>query len=189
MGQLSAEEVAAFQADRAELAGDAPMVSVPPEAAVSAFAAYLTQLEASLEAPYLFGSAPSIADFSVFHCLWFIQQNPVNAECIAPFPNIVSWMVRIAGFGHGEVAEATAEESLAHARETEPVVPALSGAALPGVVIGDPVLVTPTDYGKVPVAGTLVAASDMEIVIEREAPEVARVMTHFPNIGFQVAGQ
>ena len=53
--------------------------------------------------------------------------------------------------------------------------------------IGDEVAVTPTDYGKVPVTGTLVAASAMEIILERETPETGRVMTHFPSIGFQIS--
>ena len=189
MGQLSAEEVAAFQADRAELAGDAPMVSMPPDAAISAFSAYLTQLETSLAQPFLFGAAPSIGDFSVYHCLWFIDQNPVNAALIEPFQNVRSWMKRIAAFGHGEVEAASAEEALAHANELDPVLPELQSLALPGADIGDNVLVAPTDYGRVPVAGTLIAASSMELVLERKAPEVNRVMTHFPNIGFDVTRQ
>ncbi|MEM8768821.1 MAG: glutathione S-transferase family protein, partial [Pseudomonadota bacterium] len=72
MGQMSAEEVAAFQADRAELAGDAPLVSIAPETALTQFAAYLSQLEASLSQDFLYGAAPSIADFAVYHCLWFV---------------------------------------------------------------------------------------------------------------------
>lgn len=187
MDRLSAEEIAAFQADRAELAGDTPMVSVPPEAAISAFKAYLTQLEASLEAPFLFGAAPSIADFSVYHCLWFIAQNPINATFIEPYPGVASWMSRIAAFGHGQVQEASAEEALEHAREQEPILPGFESAPPSGVAIGDSVLVTPTDYGKVPVAGTLVAASSTELVLERDTPEVKRLMTHFPNIGFHIS--
>ncbi len=187
MGRLSPEEVAAFQADRAELAGDTPMISVPPEAAISAFNAYLTQLDASLKSPFLFGGSPSIADFSVYHCLWFIQQNPVNAELIEPYPGVSSWMSRIAAFGHGQVEEASAEAALAHAGEHDPVLPDFESEPLIGVDIGDEVQVTPTDYGKVPVSGTLVAGSSTELVLERETPETKRLMTHFPNIGFQIS--
>ena len=86
-------------------------------------------------------------------------------------------------------AETPAEEALAHAKELDPVLPALESLAVPGAAIGDAVQVTPTDYGKVPVTGTLVAASSFELVLEREAPEVNRVMTHFPNIGFTVDPQ
>ncbi len=189
MSALSAAEIAAFQADRAELAGDAPMVSVPPDAAIDAFNAYLAQLEASIEAPFLFGQSPSIADFSVYHCLWFIAQNPVNAPLLEPFAGVRAWMGRMAGFGHGQVQEASAEEALAHAEALTPISPDYESVALSGAEVGDSVLVTPTDYGKVPVAGTLIAASHLELVLERETPEAKRLMTHFPNIGFQVTRQ
>ena len=187
MGQLSAEEVAAFQADRAELAGDAPMVAVSPDAAISAFNAYLTQLEASLTDAFLYGAHPSIADFSVYHCLWFVDQNPVNAVFIEPFAGVREWMDRMAGFGHGRVTEASGEDALAHAKQQAPVLPELQQLLPADINIGDEVAVTPTDYGKVPVTGTLVAASAMEVVVERETAETGTVMTHFPSIGFQIS--
>ena len=96
-------------------------------------------------------------------------------------------MNRIAAFGHGQVEEASAEEALAHANEQDPIQPDFDSEVPSGVNIGDSVLVTPTDYGKVPVAGTLVAASSTELVLERETPEASRLMTHFPNIGFQIS--
>jgi len=79
-------------ADRAELAGDSPMVTLSPEAAISTFQAYLAQLDASLKGAFLFGDAPSIADFSVYHCLWFVAQNPVNASLLTPYGNVGDWM-------------------------------------------------------------------------------------------------
>jgi glutathione S-transferase len=186
MSRLSAEEVAAFQADRAALAGDAPLVSVPPDAAISAFQAYLAQLDGSLADNFLFGDTPSIADFSVYHCLWFVAQNPVSAGLIEPYPAVGTWMSRMAAFGHGTVTESNGEEALAHARETDPVLPKLDNLAVAGIEPGQLVSVTPTDYGKIPVTGTLAALNDSEIIVERETPETGPVMTHFPNIGFQI---
>ncbi len=186
MSRLSAEEVAAFQADRAALAGDAPMISVPPDAAITAFQAYLSQLDESLSSTYLFGSDPSIADFSVYHCLWFVAQNPVNASLLEPFPAVAAWMSRMAAFGHGAVSEASPEDALAHAKASDPVAPALASLTVAGVEPGEAVTVTPTDYGKIPVAGTLVALSSSEIVLARETPETGAVMTHFPNVGFHI---
>ena len=49
------------------------------------------------------------------------------------------------------------------------------------------VTVTPTDYGKVPVAGRLQAVTDEEIIIERETAETGRIHTHFPNVGFHLS--
>ena len=187
MSQLSAEEVVAFQADRAALIGDAPMVSVPPDAAISAFNAYLAQLEASLDQPFLYGDAPSIADFSVYHCLWFVDQNPINAVLLEPFAEVRAWMARVADFGHGDVTDATGEEALAHALATEPVLPEMDSIPIPGIEPGSAVTVTPTDYGRIPVSGTLAGVSSSEIVLERASPETGPVMTHFPNIGFHIA--
>ena len=186
MGQFSPEEVVAFQADRAELVGDAPLVSVSPTAAMGALGSYLTQLERSLTNTFLFGETPSIADFSVYHCLWFVD-NPVNAELIDPYSKVRDWLSRMAGFGHGDVAESTAEDALANAKGCDPVAPQIEAVALAGVSVGDAVTVTPTDYGQIPVAGKLVAASAEEIVLERDDPEVGQLMTHFPNIGFDIA--
>ncbi len=187
MGQLSAEEVAAFQADRAKLAGDAPMISVPAEVAMNAFNAYLRQLDESLGDDFLFGGSPSVADFAVYHCLWFIAQNSANAPLLAPYAAVSAWMARMAAIGHGDVTEATAEEALQHARECEPVVPDLHQLALDGAAVGDEVEITPTDYGKIPVSGTLIAASASELVIARSDDQAGALMTHFPNIGFQIS--
>jgi glutathione S-transferase len=187
MSQMSAEEVAAFQADRAELSGDAPIVSMPPDAALTAFHAYLTDLDTTLDSAFLFGDAPSIADFSVYHCLWFVAANANNAALIDPFPKVQAWMASMAAFGHGEVIEASGEAALDHARACEPVRPELNALTIPGVEPGMQVTVTPTDYGRIPVSGTLVAASASEIVVERDTPETGAVMTHFPNIGFEIA--
>lgn len=186
MSQLSAEEVAAFQADRAALSAGAPMVSIPPDAALTAFQACLDQLECAFASPFLFGDAPSIADFSVYHCLWFVAGNSVNASLFEAFPAVREWMARMAAFGHGKVTESNGEAALAHAKDTEPELPAIESLALKGIELGRRVDVTPTDYGKIPVTGTLAAVSSSEIVLERETPETGPLMTHFPNIGFQI---
>ncbi|MEM8769409.1 MAG: glutathione S-transferase family protein, partial [Pseudomonadota bacterium] len=98
-----------------------------------------------------------------------------------------AWMGRMSAFGHGDVTESTGEDALAHAAAESPVAPSLTALALPGISVGDPVTVTPTDYGRIPVAGALVAASSEEVVIARETPETGAVMTHFPLIGFDVS--
>ena len=46
--------------------------------------------------------------------------------------------------------------------------------------------VAPNDYGRIPVAGKLVAYRLDEAVIERQDNQAGRLMVHFPNIGFEV---
>ena len=51
---------------------------------------------------------------------------------------------------------------------------------------GDRVTVSADDYGRDPVAGSVVFANAHEIAIRREAPEVGEVVVHFPRAGFNV---
>jgi glutathione S-transferase len=186
MSQLSPEEVQTFMADRAELTGDAPMVTISAEAAMSSFESYLGQLDDSLRGAFLFGEAPSAADFSVYHGLWFVNQNPVNAPLLEPFGEVQAWMERMTTFGHGDVTEATGESALTAAADSEPAAPELASAVFADLA-GKEVQVTPTDYGRIPVTGRLITASPEEIVIERQDNQAGCIMTHFPNIGFELS--
>jgi glutathione S-transferase len=190
MSQLSADEVAAFAKDRAELAKGASLQAFSSVAARDFLAVYLDELEVELaasELPFLFDETPSVADFSVYHCLWFLRGNPVNAPLLDPYPHVLGFVDRMAALGHGQVEASNGEEALAHARASEPRLPALPAAPPDGVALGDRVTVTPVDYGLIPVAGELVACSTAETVVAREAAEVGRVMTHFPRAGFEIA--
>ena len=51
---------------------------------------------------------------------------------------------------------------------------------------GDKVEVMPDDYGKVPVAGEIVALSPQHIAIRRHDPRAGTVVVHFPRAGFLV---
>jgi glutathione S-transferase len=188
LSQLSPAEVAAFGADRAELTRGSTLQTFSPVAARAYLAQYLCELDASIGNAFLFGASPSIADFSLYHCLWFLQRNAVNAPLLGPFGSVGSWMARVAAFGHGKPEDASGQDALAHARACEPVVPELASSLRDGVSLGDRVTVTPVDYGKIPVEGRLVARSDDEIVLERQTPETGRVLTHFPSAGFEIAG-
>lgn len=190
MSQLSAEEIAAFQKDRAELVGDAPLAVISPQAAQAYLASYLDQADRALASGFLFGDAPCIADFSLYHCLWFLDNNPVNASLLDPHENVRAWMGNMAGFGHGSVVESSGEAAVEHARVSNPIVPHLE---MPpwfdavGLEARKRVTVTPADYGRVPVAGSLVAWDCEEVVIAREEAACGPVMNHFPMAGFEVS--
>jgi len=191
MSQLSADAIAAFQKDRAELSGGAPIVGIPPSAAEAHFQEYLGSLESSLESAYLFGEVASIADFSVYHCLWFVAGNPVNASMLEDWPRVQAYMARLKAFGHGKVTEISAADAHAVGKRTEPVVPddARVDSRLAGKLkAGQNVAVSATDYGRNPIAGSLVKWTSKEIVILRQDPEVGSIMVHFPNTGFAVSG-
>jgi hypothetical protein len=55
-----------------------------------------------------------------------------------------------------------------------------------GRKVGDKVEVMPDDYGKVRVAGEVVALSPQHIAIRRHDPRAGEVVVHFPRAGFLV---
>ncbi len=113
MSTLSSTQLEAFMKDRAELTKGAPIVTFPPDVAEAHLAHYLGELDGAFKAPFLFGSKPNIADFSVYHCLWLVANNPIMAQLLEPYPNVTAWRARMAAFGHGNVTEITGEEALA----------------------------------------------------------------------------
>jgi glutathione S-transferase len=186
MGSFDPAEAAAFQKDRAELTQGAAITSFPADAAAAFLRSYLEELNAAVTAGFVFGSRPSIADFSIYHCLWFVGNNPVNAPILDDYGNVRVWMDTMAELGHGRVEDSTGEAALAAARAAAPQLPDIASSVPDGFALGCEVDVLPVDYGKVPVRGRLAAWSSNEIVIERDSPETGAVMVHFPVVGFEV---
>ena len=65
-----------------------------------------------------------------------------------------------------------------------PAIPVATGDADPRV--GRRVSIAPTDYGTVPVTGTLVAATPSRYVVARETDRFGTVHVHFPKRGFSL---
>ena len=74
----------------------------------------------SVASGFLFGEKPSIADFSVYHPLWFLRNNPVNAPMIEAYTHVMRWLDRMQAFGPGRVIESDGEAALAEAKTAEP---------------------------------------------------------------------
>ena len=90
--------------------------------------------------------------------------------------------------GHGERTDIEAASALAIARAASPDPGRGVDAADPlGLAAGDSVSVTPVDYGRVPVTGTLVTLDMEEVAVQREDPRVGTVVTHFPRMGYRIA--
>jgi glutathione S-transferase len=193
MSRLSATELAAFQKDRAELAkgatGSPPAVIAPfsPPSAEAHFKSYLDELEQSIASPFLFGNAPVIADFSIYHCLWLVLNNPIVAPLVGGRERVTDWRTRMAAFGHGRFEAMSRADALAVGRAATPRPAAADASGLPpGLHLGDTAAVTPTDYGMFPVKGRLVSCGTRSVAIERNDPEAGTVVVHFPRIGFVV---
>ena len=139
--------------------------------------------------PFLFGDAPSAADLACWQTLFLLRKNcPPDVDALLGLAPLVPWYERIAAFGHGVPTATTAEQAFEVARAAEPAaVTHLDPNGDPGgLQAGCPVIVTPDDNARVPVNGTLVAASDRELVIHRKDAQAGSLHIHFPRLGFDV---
>ena len=187
--KMPAAVMGVFQQDRAALfAGGA---AKPPSGGASRneLPVHLAVLEAQLGGPpYLLGAAPTLADFTVHHLVWFVLGNPGVASTFAPYPNIRDWAGRINAIGHGSFSELSAEQAIQIARNSEPLADAADNIPDPnGVKLGDAVAISAIDYGCDPVRGVLVKSTLDEVALKRSDPRAGDVVVHFPRVGFKIA--
>lgn len=187
--KLPPEAVKAFLADRAGLFSGGSASRLPAEVARHNWPGIMARVEQQLareEGDFLFGE-PSIADFSLAHCLWFLKATPVTAPLVDAYPNVSAWLGRVLGFGHGASSALSAEEAIEIARAATP-------AALPdepyiepnGLQAGQRVKIAATDYGVDPVEGELLFAGVEELILRREDERAGVVHVHFPRLGFRI---
>ncbi|KPN92654.1 glutathione S-transferase family protein [Pseudomonas nunensis] len=188
-GKLPPEAIKAFLADRAGLFSGGSARKLSAEQALHQWPTIMGRLELQLQreqGDFLFGE-PSIADFSLAHCLWFLKATPVTAPLVDAYPAVSAWFGRVMGFGHGAFSEMTAEEALEVSRNATP-------SALPdeafdepnGFEAGQQVVIAATDYGCDPVVGELVFAGREELILRREDERAGVVHVHFPRFGFRI---
>jgi hypothetical protein len=139
--------------------------------------------------PYLFGDRPGFADATAWAPIWMGHGFLATfGELVAPFKNLERWQQRMRAIGHGQRTELEAERALEIARSSRPVPPAGVDFADPlHLRAGQTVVVTPDDYGKVPVTGELVTLDTSEVALRRSDPRAGEVVVHFPRLGYTVA--
>jgi hypothetical protein len=108
-------------------------------------------------------------------------------ELLDGLPQTQAWRARVAALGHGARSEMTPAEALAAARASEPAAPPAHEANAGGLSPGAAVTVSADDYGRDPIAGSLVATTADRIVIARDAGDLGRLHLHFPRAGYILA--
>ena len=180
----------AFAADRAELSKGSTELRMAFEVAQPYFIEHLGRLDRQLAGGgFMLGAKPTIADFSTYHCLWFIQGNPVLRNLFDPFPNVRAWCDRMRGLGQGKgkTLNMTGAEAMAVARDASPrVKDAVESLDVVPLAAGDQVEIMPIDYGFNPVSGRLAVATAEELALRRTDDAVGEVAVHFPRLGFQI---
>jgi glutathione S-transferase len=184
---MSEHELTTFAEDRRAMRVDAPRSAETSKSQLAHLRVYLQRLEASLaQSPYLFGNAPSIADFSVHHSLWLVSR--LKPEALAETPHTLAFVERISAFPDAAIATISGDEALAISqRGGEHWQPPAAWQDPTGFAGGQSVTVRAADYGRDPVQGKLVYADDGEVVLQRQDARAGSVLLHFPRRGFEVA--
>ena len=186
-GNHSEEHRAAFVEDRKAFRKGAPRMAL--HVATALLSEYLGRFEQALSdgRSFLLGADATIADFSFFHPLWFIQRASAVAGFLSAWPRVGQWMQRLTAFGHGTPSPLDSREAIAIARKGVTAALGAQANRSPGPCpLGSSVTVQPTDYGIDPVAGELVAELTNEWVVRRTDPRAGTVHVHFPRTGYRI---
>jgi len=188
MGHLTPK---AFIADREKLSGRPFDVEAMAQAAGPMrvqWRGHASWLDYALgDAPFLAGKAPGLADASAWMNIWWLKGAlpETYARLTAGLERLEAWRGRMAAIGQGTRTEITGAAALDIARAAEPApAPDHDPDDALGLSPGDPVVVMADDYGRDPIAGTLVAAGPSRLILARETPDLGRLHLHFPRVGY-----
>ncbi len=188
--QLGEDALAYFQADRAELFSGGSVSRPDDQFSRAVWAPTLETLNAQLaHQPFLLGEMPTLADFSLCHPIWDVNNNPGVRGILADYPHLMAWFARLQAFGHGrprEMSEAQAHDMAAACDHWQPLADESDDSIKPAV--GESVAIHAVDYGVEQVRGRLVQVSADTLTLEREATFEDRIIgpvrVHFPRDGF-----
>jgi len=192
-GEMEGKLPEGFEKDRSEMSGrevSATRLKAARPILIDQLRAHFGLLEDMLKAkPFLLGSQPSLADLAAYHPVWFITRNcRKETSPLNEYPRIVEWSVRVAAIGHGKSTPMQAAEALEIAKAARPSLATSADRHDPaGRKPGHHVKVTPNDFGRVSVAGEIVASAMDEIIIRRDDQKVGEVLVHFPRAGFIIS--
>ncbi len=194
-GSLGDKVPADFIADREKLRGAkfdiGAMKAMIPQMR-DQFRAHLQWIDAQLgdERTWIAGDRPSLCDVNAYMNIWYLRAHLEKADdMLAEYDHARAWAARLREVGHGSRTELSSAEALEIAARARPQTDELSDPDDPnGREPGDMVEIMPDDYGKIRVAGEIVALSAQHIAIRRHDPQAGEVVVHFPRAGFLVFG-
>jgi len=163
--------------DPAELKKAAPQLG-------AALRAYLGWLERGLEQTrFVAGDEFSVADAAVYHCLWFVRNDPASAEKIAALPKLSTWIAGLDATGDGNAVETDPADALEVARNSEPAPTTGESVDLaPGTKVG----ICSDDLTSDVIEGEISSCGEQEVVIVRRDDDLGEVAVHFPRAGYYI---
>ncbi|MEK7696335.1 MAG: glutathione S-transferase family protein [Pseudomonadota bacterium] len=188
LAHLTQDQIQAFVADRKAMRGDTNALRMPLPEADAMLHETFARLQEQFAAGVLHVAGPmlSVADFSLYHNIWFIRRATALAAILDAYPLVKEWYARMQSYGHGKVRVIPAEDALAEALHNDPLAHDTTIQPDSGFAAGDAVTVTPTDYAKDPVAGVLMTLTADVVTIRRQDPRAGAVNVHFPRQHYQV---
>lgn len=171
-----------FVRDRAGMMRGAEQRPPQGREASALFESFLTDVEHHLaDRETIDGQELGYADFCVYHPIW-LARSVGGAKSLSTRPHLKAWMDRMDRLGHGGRREIPASQAFAEAADNEPR--ALPGSSDGHQAVGQVVTITPSDYAKVGVSGTLVAATPERYVLRRDTERFGALHVHFPVEGY-----
>jgi glutathione S-transferase len=156
-----------------------------PSDATSAYRMYLSRINDMVANGFACGAAPSVADFSIYHSLWFTRNIPETATMLNNYPNIIAWMNRIAALGTDLSIKSNSAAALAAAKlGSTPFFADQAFVDDHGIALGTTVGITAESFGPEASVGTLIAATEDRYTISRIDEQAGTVRVHFPRSGF-----
>ena len=192
-GEIGEHVPKAFIEDREKLSGRPFDVASMKSAAGPMAAQWRAQaawIERSLTGDWLAGDVAGLADIAAYMNVWFLAgATPhIAGRLLQGLDRVEAWRHRVAAIGHGRRAEMTGPEALSVAAASEPAPAAAHDPHDPsGLAVGEAVTVAADDYGRDPIAGTLVAATPERVIIARQEARAGRLHLHFPRAGYNLA--
>lgn len=186
------EAAKAFGEDRKAMRFN--QTSLRPADATPAYKSYLRRISDMLDGhDFLLGSAPCVADFAVYHPLWFTRvRTPVVADIFDATPAVTDWMDRMAALGHGQMEKFDSVRAIELAAASGP---AEIGQGLltdstfqdeHGIPLGTRVTIAAEAFGPEPTEGELVAATRTHYTLRRTDERAGELHVHFPRVGFSL---
>ena len=179
------EVVKVFAQDRQAMRGGASRM--PAADATGAYKNYLRRVSSMLEGQdFVLGSQPTLADFSIYHSVWFtVVKVPLLAGILDTTPLVKAWVARMQAFGHGNNSELSTTDALNVAHDATPLdVSKEIFQDEHGIPLGTQVIVHAESFGTEPTQGELVAATRTRYSLRRNDPRTGTVHVHFPRNGF-----
>ena len=180
-----AEQLKIFAQDRAAMRNNAPRMPLPE--ATAAYKSYLRRIASMLDGQdYLLGSLPCVADYAIYHPLWFTRTRvPTVAGILDATPQVLAWMDRMAACGHGQPEKFSAEEAIQIAKSSTPLP--VSQEVFQdehGITLGSDVTITAESFGLEVTSGKLIAATRTRYTLARRDERAGELHVHFPRVGY-----